>query len=594
MFIVAVRQAKERASCGNGILHVFTDIVRFLEEGSSNGYEKMVEQLGKFLEKRQKQKGSGFLSKGANKKNIVKSLQTSLMRQQAQKTIRSQVRTKVAKAKAAVVVEVEEEVDDEVAKQMAKVEKKKKQEKIKKERQRLQSSDAAGGGGDGSGGTADDDPEAAAKARDAVEASLKHVQMDDAAKGSQEEADEEADGHISEEEETYESEDEEPPADAVCDDCEQPLFVDEDDTYVCALGGNYHAACLRCAHCERNVADEFYERKGKVYCREDYLSLFGRSICAGCLLPFRKGDEAMEAVDKMWHPSCFVCHECQEIFESDETFFEKDGRPYCEGCNDRLWNTCPACREAVQESDDGINALNKNWHTDCFRCIHCSCKFPAGVYFAKDDGTGYGDRPFCETCFVDLFVPKCHGCAEPVKDSGISAMGYTWHSACFVCHDCSEPFPDGQYFVMDGAPYCQEHYFENFGERCAGCNEVITDQILNALDKTWHADCFACEHCHEPFGDLGFFMQEGAAYCENDYKELFCPRCEACGEYVTDGGLEALDAVWHVECLVCEECGTSLTESAHRGDDGHIYCEEHYVAMFAQRCERCDEPINGT
>jgi len=42
-------------------------------------------------------------------------------------------------------------------------------------------------------------------------------------------------------------------------------------------------------------------------CRPDYLKLFGKSVCAGCMEPLRRGETAMAAGDRMYHPHHFAC-----------------------------------------------------------------------------------------------------------------------------------------------------------------------------------------------------------------------------------------------------------------------------------------------
>lgn len=55
---------------------------------------------------------------------------------------------------------------------------------------------------------------------------------------------------------------------------------------------------------------------------------------------------------------------------------------------------------------DGVNALDKNWHREHFVCAECGCGFDDGVYFSKDADDGRGERPYCEADFMELFVPK--------------------------------------------------------------------------------------------------------------------------------------------------------------------------------------------
>jgi len=71
--------------------------------------------------------------------------------------------------------------------------------------------------------------------------------------------------------------------------------------------------------------------------------------------------------------------------------------------------------------------------------------------------------------------------------------------------------------------YCHEDYYQLFGVRCAGCEEFITDELINALGKTWHPAHFNCANCHAPFTDMEYYEKDGKAYDESCYCELFCP-----------------------------------------------------------------------
>lgn len=51
------------------------------------------------------------------------------------------------------------------------------------------------------------------------------------------------------------------------------------------------------------------------------------TACPKCARPVLYG-RTVNAMDKRWHPDCFVCEQCETKLEHME-FFTKDGRPYC-------------------------------------------------------------------------------------------------------------------------------------------------------------------------------------------------------------------------------------------------------------------------
>jgi paxillin len=314
--------------------------------------------------------------------------------------------------------------------------------------------------------------------------------------------------------------------------------------------------------------------------------------------PLLRGDQAMEAAGRIYHPHHFGCEGCGVALSGDSEFFEHDSAPYCARCNDRMFNSCPGCRLAIAADDrDTLGALGRNWHSACFVCTHCRQPFDSNQFYAQDDGAGRL-LPYCERDYMALFVPKCRACGDPVADAGIAACGASWHSACFGCTVCKNALLDGQFYNGDGRPYCKDHYFEAFGTKCAKCNEYLTDVLLQALDKKWHAGCFACAHCSKPFAEAEYYVHGGKAYCEDDYCELFCPVCPKCNCYVVEDGAVVFGETYHPWCVVCHNCNEQLEGRIRKAKDGNFYCEQDYLALFAQECAGCggvidDETINA-
>eukprot|EP01138_Halocafeteria_seosinensis_P004984 gb/GECG01005096.1/.p1 GENE.gb/GECG01005096.1/~~gb/GECG01005096.1/.p1 ORF type:complete len:1572 (+),score=266.02 gb/GECG01005096.1/:1-4716(+) len=547
------RSAKEVISNGNILAQAYGDIVRFFEECSQLAAEKnddqqqtkLIERLGKFLEKRQKAAGVGFFGKSStSKKQIVHSLKVSLMKQQAQQTIRSQVRSKMATAKAPVTIKEDAAQEEEGAQGVT--------------AKRLR------------GAKAGDSKE---DAQTAMNASL--GAMEGGEGESAEGKGEEGEGVSN---------------DTRCAKCEQPLL---DDDGVEALGQHWHVQCFTCAVCGNPFHDNpYFERKGKAYCKTHYLEKFGRSVCGGCLKPFKRGDSAMEAAEKLWHPECFKCTHCTRLFEPEEVFYEKDGLPYCDACNEALFVTCPTCQLPVEDQHDGIAALDKNWHAECFRCTYCDSMFHDNVYYAKTDPATGDRKPYCDRCYTDLFVPKCRLCEQPVKDQGLFACGSSWHQECFVCTECEKPFENLEYFEMNGLPYCSDDYWNIFGKKCASCGEIVKGEEFNALEKTYHPQCFTCADCGEPFEELQFYVHDGKPYKKEHFMKNFCSKCPNCNEYVLEDAVEALDETWHADCLRDAHTGEKLTDSVIKGPDGKIYSKATYQKLFAETCTWCGESIS--
>ncbi|KNE60415.1 hypothetical protein AMAG_05806 [Allomyces macrogynus ATCC 38327] len=137
---------------------------------------------------------------------------------------------------------------------------------------------------------------------------------------------------------------------------------------VSALGKTWHPEHFFCCHCGKVFAatDGFLEYQGQAYCEEDYLALFAPK-CAGCVRPVLA--DTVNALDKVWHPACFACAECKAPF-ANGTFFPYESMPYCEvHYHAKKGSLCPACSKPIVGKC--INAMDKRWHPACFVCSFC-------------------------------------------------------------------------------------------------------------------------------------------------------------------------------------------------------------------------------
>ena len=95
----------------------------------------------------------------------------------------------------------------------------------------------------------------------------------------------------------------------------------------------------------------------------------------------------------------------------------------------------------------GHNYFLQAWHRECFVCTNCETML-AGQKFASRQ-----DKPYCASCFGELFAKRCTACTKPITGAGgtrfISFEGRHWHSQCFVCAQCKCSMA-GKGFITDG------------------------------------------------------------------------------------------------------------------------------------------------
>jgi hypothetical protein len=137
------------------------------------------------------------------------------------------------------------------------------------------------------------------------------------------------------------------------------------------------------------------------------------------------------------------------------------------------------------------------------------------------------------------------------------------------------------------------------GPPCARCEEMIIGAVTQALDKQYHPDCFVCVSCQQPFPEGEFLVHEGQPFCDPCHNELFAVRCSSCQQPVTGRCIEVGNKKWHVEHFACEACGTPLAGKPYKEDDGSIFCATCKAARARRvekdngMCGQCKMPIIG-
>ncbi|XP_042224290.1 PDZ and LIM domain protein Zasp-like isoform X3 [Homarus americanus] len=172
----------------------------------------------------------------------------------------------------------------------------------------------------------------------------------------------------------------------VCADCTRQIR----GPFVSALGKTWcpdHFVCST-ESCRRALIDMgFVEEQGSLHCEDCYEKYFA-PICGKC--DKRVKGDCLNAVGKQFHPECFCCAYCGKVFGSG-AFYLEDGLPYCEAdWNDLFTTKCVGCGFPIEAGDRWVEALNNNYHSQCFKCSKCHKNLEGQSFFAK------GGKPFCK------------------------------------------------------------------------------------------------------------------------------------------------------------------------------------------------------
>ncbi|KAJ8360734.1 hypothetical protein SKAU_G00172590 [Synaphobranchus kaupii] len=175
----------------------------------------------------------------------------------------------------------------------------------------------------------------------------------------------------------------------------------------------------------------------------------------------------------------------------------------------------------------------------------------------------------------------CGFCRKPVAltDSAIEALNRTYHANCFQCRQCQTALAGQLYYNKAGIPLCEDCYLASL-EQCWACGEVIKDQVIRALGRAYHPPCFICATCSRPIGEERFAQGEvGEVYCLPDYYRKYAPHCSVCQQMIVPGE-DGRDS-YTVECL-----GRSFHEDCYR-------CEVCSILLSTEPNEQGCYPLDG-
>ncbi|RKO97794.1 hypothetical protein CAUPRSCDRAFT_10557 [Caulochytrium protostelioides] len=164
--------------------------------------------------------------------------------------------------------------------------------------------------------------------------------------------------------------------------------------FVRALNHHYHLDCFRCHDCHQVVADKFFPLKTDapastatltasmanpppapssapaIFCEKDYFRRLDL-LCAQCGGALR--GPHINALGKKWHLEHFTCSICTTLFQQNDSYYEREGRVYCQYHYSVLFATrCGGCETAVLKNfvemkrREGHEGTVAQWHPECY------------------------------------------------------------------------------------------------------------------------------------------------------------------------------------------------------------------------------------
>lgn len=99
----------------------------------------------------------------------------------------------------------------------------------------------------------------------------------------------------------------------------------------------WHSECLKCCECNKLLDSKYFETKGRLYCRNDYLVYFGPSCfgCAGKITDEQyffsikqtismgdplHGTQTTQSNTLFFHDKCFACNYCARPLQKGDKY----------------------------------------------------------------------------------------------------------------------------------------------------------------------------------------------------------------------------------------------------------------------------------
>ncbi|KAI0062324.1 hypothetical protein BV25DRAFT_1916232 [Artomyces pyxidatus] len=130
-------------------------------------------------------------------------------------------------------------------------------------------------------------------------------------------------------------------------------------------------------------------------------------------------------------------------------------------------------------------------------CVRCARTIDDGRWIRVENGKGV----LCDKCWKNMYLPKCRRCNLPIEKQAVSSsdgqLKGKYHRECFNCHTCHKPFPDREFYVFDGKPFCDYHYHEANDSLCAApdCGRPIEGPCaVSHAGGRYHPDHLTCEY----------------------------------------------------------------------------------------------------